>query len=71
MTTILGFNKNPIEKARELALANYNEERSFVTALPQMDVIPTDDFNGFTDNGLGVVMFEGEKMLAFLCCYDP
>lgn len=71
MTTILGFNKNHIEKARELTLANYNEERSFVTALPQMDVIPTDDFNGFADNGLGVVMFDGEKMLGFLCCYDP
>ena len=71
MTTILGFNKTHIEQARELILANYNEERSIVIDLPQIDAIPIEEFDEFTDNKLGVVMFDGEKMLGFMCCYNP
>jgi len=71
MTTILGFNKTHIEQARELILANYNEERSIVIDLPQIDAIPVKEFDDFTDNELGVAMFDGEKMLGFLCCYNP
>ena len=71
MTTILGFNKNHIEQARELALANYNEERSVVTDLPKIDTIPAEVYEDFADNGLGVAMFDGDKLLGFLCCYDP
>lgn len=29
------------------------------------------DLNGFAENGLGVVAFENEKMIGFLCCNDP
>ncbi|MCL2388313.1 MAG: GNAT family N-acetyltransferase [Defluviitaleaceae bacterium] len=68
MTTILGFDKNHIEKARELALASYNEERSVVTALPQIDAISEDAFTDFTGNGLGVAMLNGDKLLGFMCC---
>lgn len=70
---ILDFNENHIEQAVEIALMNYNEERSVVTELPLFNEIPDlDNFrNEFADNGLGVAMFDGDKMLGFLCCYEP
>jgi len=71
MIKILSFNKNHIKQAREIALANYNEERSIVESLPRIDTISAVAFEGFVDNGLGVAMFDGEKMLGFLCCDDP
>jgi len=41
--------------------------------LPLFDKIPNlDNFKrDFADNGLGVAMFDGGKMLGFLCCYEP
>jgi len=68
---ILGFDKSHVENAMALALANYNEERRIVTALPQISTIPHNAFEGFIDNGLGVAMFDGDKMLGFLCCGNP
>jgi len=50
MTTILGFDKTHIEQARELTLANYNEERSIVMALPQIDAIPVEEFDDLIMN---------------------
>ena len=71
MTQIIKFSKNHIRQARELVLANYNEERAIVTALPQFDTIPDEAFKEFTDNGLGVTMLDGSRMLGFLCCDNP
>jgi GNAT superfamily N-acetyltransferase len=68
MTNILSFNKNHIEKAKEIALMNYNSERDIVMALPQIHTLP--NIESFADNGLGVAMFDGGKMLGFLCCYE-
>ena len=67
MTKIFGFDKNHVEKARKLALANYTEERSIVTALPKIDAISDEAFDDFATNGLGVTMFDGDRMLGFLC----
>lgn len=50
-------------------MANYNEEREFVPALPCVTVLP--DLSDFANNGLGVVAFEGDQMVGFLCCYSP
>lgn len=66
---ILDFNKNHIEEAEKIALANYNEERNIVTALTNIDVLPS--LECFADNGLGVAAFKDDKMLGFLCCYEP
>ena len=66
---ILNFEKQHIKEATELALANYYDERQFVKELPQVRDIP--DLNGFAENGLGVAAFENEKMIGFMCCYEP
>jgi len=71
MIEILSFNRNHIKQARELALANYNEERAVVTALPQVDTIPDEAFEDFIDNGLGVAMLDGDRMLGFICAEGP
>lgn len=66
---ILSFEKKHVEEATAIALANYYDERQFVKELPQVCDIP--DLNGFAENGLGVAAFENEKMIGFLCCYEP
>ena len=68
MTKILRFSINHIERAKEIALMNYNEERAAVTALPQILECP--DLEHFANNGLGVAMFNDSEMLGFLCCYE-
>ncbi|WP_369297705.1 GNAT family N-acetyltransferase [uncultured Neglectibacter sp.] len=66
---ILDFEKQHIEEAMALALANYYDERQFVKELPQVRVIP--DLNGFAENRLGVATIENEKLVGFLCCCEP
>lgn len=66
---ILDFEKQHIEEAVELALANYYDERQFIKELPQVRVIP--DLNGFAENRLGVAAIENEKLVGFLCCCEP
>lgn len=66
---ILNFEKKHIKEATAIALASYYDERQFVKELPQVCNIP--DLNGFAENGLGVAAFENEKMMGFLCCYEP
>lgn len=66
---IANFEKQHIEEATALALANYHDERRFVKELPQIRDIP--DLSGFAENGLGVAAFEGGNMTGFLCCSDP
>ena len=63
------FTRNLVAEATTLALANYNEERSHVLALPSIDTVP--DLSGFADNGLGTAAYDGDKMVGFLCCYKP
>lgn len=66
---IIDFKREHIEEASLLAMANYNEERTKVTCLPEVSRIP--DLLSFADNGLGVAAFENRKMTGFLCCCSP
>ncbi len=66
---IKDFTCSHIDEATTLAKANYEEERQFVSALPQVDSLP--DLTSFADNDLGVAAFENGKMLGFLSCYRP
>ncbi|HBB27729.1 MAG TPA: GNAT family N-acetyltransferase [Clostridiales bacterium] len=66
---ILDFEKKHLEEARQIAMANYNEEKVHVPMLPDIDILP--DLTHFADNGLGVVAFDKGKMIGFLCCYKP
>ena len=68
---ISGFTKEHVAAARALALANYNEERAAVPALPLIEGIPDAAFEEYTGNGLGVALLDGGKLLGFLCCDDP
>ena len=69
MPEILIFDKSHVEKAKKLAIMNYNLERAIVPALPQIHNIP--DLASSAENGLGVAMFDGDEMLGFLCCHKP
>ena len=62
---IVDFTHEHIAEEKALALANYEEERSYVSALPQIDTVP--DLLGFADNGLGVAAFDNGKMVGFMC----
>jgi len=71
MTKIAGFDKSHIAQAGKLAIAGYNEERAVVASLPKIDALPGAAFVDFVDNELGVAMFDGDRMLGFLCCGNP
>jgi len=66
---ITEFSRSHIEEAVALAKANYEEERQFVAALPEVDIMP--DLTPFADNRLGVAAFENGRMAGFLCCFRP
>lgn len=66
---IVNFERQHVEEAAALALADYDKERQFVTELPQARDIP--DLNSFAGNGLGVAAFEENRMIGFLCCCEP
>lgn len=66
---IFNFEKRHIEEAMNIARANYYDERQYVKELPEVCDLP--NLYGFAENGLGVAAFENEKMIGFLCCYEP
>ena len=66
---IYDFEKKHIKEAKLIALSNYKEECECVPILPFIDIVP--DLEEFVDNRLGVVAYEAEKMVGFLCCYNP
>lgn len=66
---IVNFEKQHIEEAKSIALANYEEERQFVKELPAVRDIP--ELNSFAGNEMGVAAFENDKMIGFFCCYSP
>ncbi len=66
---ILNFELNHVKEAREIAIANYNEERECVQILPCIDIFP--DLEQFASNELGVAAFDGSRMVGFLCSYKP
>lgn len=66
---IVDFKSEHIATANLLALRAYEEERKAVPFLPMIEAVP--DLIPFADNGLGVVAFDGGKMVGYLCCYPP
>ena len=62
---VTDFATDHIERAAQIAKQNYEEERGFVPALPIIDTVP--DLTPYANNGLGVVAFEGDVMVDFLC----
>ncbi len=69
MIKIFDFEEKHVEEATEMALANYYNERHEVKDLPKTCDIP--DLSTFVENGLGVVAFENDKMVGFMCCAPP
>jgi hypothetical protein len=67
--TITDFTADHIEQAQALVRQNYEDERGFCPALPHELIMP--DFDSFMENSLGVVAFDGNKMVGFLCAYGP
>lgn len=66
---IVNFEHTHIDKAMEIALLAYKEERQYVPILPKVDRVP--DLTHFADNQLGVAAFDEDRMLGFLCAYQP
>ncbi len=66
---VIDFNTEHIDSAQKIAAANYNEEREHIPILPCIDVLP--DLEYFADNGLGVAALDGDRLIGFLCCYEP
>lgn len=66
---IIDFEKQHIEEAKSIVLANYEEEQRLVTGLPMISDVP--DLNGFAESGLGVAAFDGGNLIGFLGCYLP
>jgi len=66
---ITDFTAGHIEEAAMIALQNYQNERSFVPALPPVDALP--GLKPYAENGLGVAAFEGDTMVGFLCSVSP
>jgi GNAT superfamily N-acetyltransferase len=62
---IVDFNIEHIETATKIAKQNYEQERSFVPALPLVNTLP--DLKPYAENGLGVAAYEGGTMIGFLC----
>ena len=66
---ITDFTTDHIETATFLVRQNYEQERSFVPALPPVDTLP--NLKPYAENGLGVAAFEGDAMVGFLCSVPP
>jgi GNAT superfamily N-acetyltransferase len=66
---IIDFTESHIEQALNIARNNYKIERKSVPILPEFVEFP--DFSAFGKNGLGVSAFDENKMMGYLCCYDP
>ena len=66
---IYKFTAAHVEQAAQIALQNYKDECGHVPALPPVEAVP--DLTPFADNELGVVAFDGNNMLGFLCSVPP
>ncbi len=68
---IENFSSLHIPEARKLALANYREEQTAVPVLPDVtdEMIPALD--RLVENGLGVACIEKERLVGYLCAFNP
>lgn len=58
-----------LKAAKELAIMNYREEKAIVKDLPDITEIP--DLSDFIANQFGVAAIENEKLIGFICCFNP
>ena len=65
----MDFTESHIEHALSIAKANYEKERKSVPILPEFVEFP--NFSVFSKNGLGVSAFDDNRMVGYLCCYEP
>jgi hypothetical protein len=65
----MAFTESHIEQTLGIAKDNYEKERKSVPILPRF--VEFLDFSAFGKNGLGVSAFDENKMVGYLCCYDP
>ena len=74
MTNIVDFNKSHIAEAKQLILANFNEARGIVKALPRLERFPdfSEELEDLSEN-VGVVMLDKAtgKMIGFICFDEP
>ena len=66
---IVNFEKLHADAAKDLALANYREEQSFVPELPDASDFP--ELNWFAEKGLGVAALEDGRLVGYLCWVGP
>lgn len=66
---IIDFTEKWIPQAMELAIENYREEQSIVSALPDSPVIPPLDY--LAQNGLTAAAVEGDTLLGYLGAFGP
>lgn len=66
---IVNFTEKWIDKAVQLALENYFEERNAVGILPETPMVPS--LCELAKNGLGVAAVEGEELVGYLGAYGP
>lgn len=66
---IVNFDHSHLPKASELLKSCYEMEREHVPFLPKIESFP--DLTHFADNQLGVAAFEGNRLLGYLCAYNP
>ncbi len=66
---IVDFDRSHVEPALQVAKDNYFEERGEVPFLPEIEAVPNLEY--FAGNGLGVAALEGNRLIGFLCCYEP
>ncbi len=62
---ITDFSAKDIKKAQSLVRSNYEQEMTANPQLPKVERMP--GLDEFAKNGLGVALYENEKMLGFLC----
>lgn len=66
---IVDLNAEHLEDAIKIAKVHYEEERSKVSALPEVSKLP--DLHHFADNHLGVAAIEGKRLIGYLGTYSP
>jgi len=69
MINIVDFTEEHIVQAINIAKENYENERKCLNILPFVDEFP--DFSPFLENKFGVSAFEGQKLVGYLCFYNP
>lgn len=66
---ITAFKQDYIEDARKLAMADYERERCYSSALPEIAAVP--ELSSYAKNGLGVAALEKGRLVGFLCVVPP